>query len=919
MPHREPLLHISPTVDNNIIGVGQDGLVSIWTRNLKLKKSRLILNSNICIYLYIEPMQLDFCMYFHLTLSSWQFPFGLQNENKVLNRKLKWISDSTLMSQYNKLIIGTCDREIRLYELSNFEPYCQITGLETMPLHLDYSVREEDECIILYGDEQGCVNIILISSVGETLRNWTKCPAVEEIPSVSMENINDSRNITFIRWKVHNDWVTKIKYINSIESIISSSNDDYTALVIGCVNETKDVQHRLRILMDSSSFPTKCSLPGGASPPRRFNCDESQFKVHRGVKAFDFCKESNILVTGGLDRNIRLWNPYVPGWAIGLLRGHTSPIGFLCIADGNTKLFSVSMDCTVKVWDIEDQSCLLTMIPKANQIRGEMSVCYFSNELRALYLAADCLVLLHFQQKEDRLSNSCMSHNEPILCCQYNRPFRQVVSCSEGSAIKVWDLQNGQLVTEVYEAHGDAAVTCMALDTSGKRLITGGRDGSLKKWDCSTIRYIHTLKQGTSSDEVTACTYADIYSNRYIISVGWDRKINIFPDLHSEATEGRCPQVDWIDSVENGHKDDVLCVSFCPPNLVASSSYDGEILIWNLISGHICNRLSAVSQAVMEDGTEDLIINKVTFLQSRSERKMTAASLVSSGPRGYITFWNIFGGGKLFAYFIGSKDRSTLSDMAVSDDDCLLCAADHIGYIYIWNITKYALQGPEEEPPACEQHFLLPFQSQCPLTLSHVADSCITDLYLIFFSPSRCQVLLSWRAHSCSVTSVAWVSEDRLLLTSSVDCTVKLWSLEGEYIGTFGQKDLWNIKDRMSWQRGPNPDSHITPAAPARQVSAIKPSCATESEDEANSAEPESQVASPLSLIKDDEIAEELKQRQKAKSEHRAHHSQLKCIKHETRALTTYHSLQLCELTCLPATFHKLNPRRCNDPDNLAF
>ncbi|XP_030419988.1 WD repeat-containing protein 64-like isoform X2 [Gopherus evgoodei] len=879
MPHREPLLHISPTVDNNIIGVGQDGLVSIWTKNLKLKKSRLILNSNICIYPYIEPMQLGFCMYFHLTLSSWQFPFGLQNENKVLNRKLKWISDATLMSRYNKLIIGTCDREIRLYELSNFEPYCQITGLETMPLHLDYSVREEDECIILYGDEQGCVNIILISSVGETLRNWTKCPAVEEIPSVSMENINDSRNITFIRWKVHNDWVTKIKYIHSIESIISSSNDDYTALVIGCVNETKDVQHRLRILMDSSSIPTKCTLPGGASPPRRFNCDESQFKVHRGVKAFDFCKESNILVTGGLDRNIRLWNPYVPGWAIGLLRGHTSPIGFLCIADGNTKLFSVSMDSTVKVWDIEDQSCLLTMIPKANQIRGEMAVCYFSNELRALYLAADCLVLLHFQQKEDRLSNSCVSHNEPILCCQYNRPFRQVVSCSEGSAIKVWDLQNGQLVTEVYEAHGDAAVTCMALDTSGKRLITGGRDGSLKKWDSSTIRYIHTLKQGTSSDEVTACTYADIYSNRYIISVGWDRKINIFPDLHSEASEGPCPQVDWIDSVENGHKDDVLCVSFCPPNLVASSSYDGEILIWNLISGHVCNRLSAVSQAVMEDGTEDLIINKVTFLQSRSERKMTAASLVSSGPRGYITFWNIFGGGKLFAYFIGSKDRSTLSDMAVSDDDCLLCAADHIGYSYIWNITKYALQGPEEEPPA---------------------------------------LLLSWRAHSCSVTSVAWMSEHQLLLTSSVDCTVKLWSLEGEYIGTFGQKDLWNIKDRMSWQRGPNPDSHLTPAAPARQVSAVKPSCATESEDEANSAEPESQVTSPLSLIKDDEIAEELKQRQKAKSEQRAHHSQLKCIKHETRALTTYHSLQLCELTCLPATFHKLNSR-CNDPDNLTF
>ncbi|XP_043401480.1 U3 small nucleolar RNA-associated protein 15 homolog isoform X1 [Chelonia mydas] len=98
---------------------------------------------------------------------------------------------------------------------------------------------------------------------------------------------------------------------------------------------------------------------------------------------------------------------------------------------------------------------------------------------------------------EDRLNNSCVSHNEPVLCCQYKKSFWQVVSCSEGSAIKVWDLQNGQLVTEVYEVHGHAAVTCMALDTSGKRLITGGRDGSLKKWDCSTIRYIHTLKQGS--------------------------------------------------------------------------------------------------------------------------------------------------------------------------------------------------------------------------------------------------------------------------------------------------------------------------------------------------------------------------------------------------------------------------------------
>lgn len=29
-------------------------------------------------------------------------------------------------------------RELQLYELSNLEPYCQICGLEAVPLKLDY-------------------------------------------------------------------------------------------------------------------------------------------------------------------------------------------------------------------------------------------------------------------------------------------------------------------------------------------------------------------------------------------------------------------------------------------------------------------------------------------------------------------------------------------------------------------------------------------------------------------------------------------------------------------------------------------------------------------------------------------------------------------------------------------------------------
>lgn len=50
-----------------------------------------------------------------------------------------------------------------------------------------------------------------------------------------------------------------------------------------------------------------------ALPRRRAECDHTVFSIHKGVKAFSFCREKNLLVTGGMDRLVRIWNPYLPG------------------------------------------------------------------------------------------------------------------------------------------------------------------------------------------------------------------------------------------------------------------------------------------------------------------------------------------------------------------------------------------------------------------------------------------------------------------------------------------------------------------------------------------------------------------------------------------------------------------------------
>lgn len=45
---------------------------------------------------------------------------------------------------------------------------------------------------------------------------------------------------------------------------------------------------------------------------KRMESDQTVFKVYKGVKTFDYSKDTNIIVTGGMDRIVRIWNPYVP-------------------------------------------------------------------------------------------------------------------------------------------------------------------------------------------------------------------------------------------------------------------------------------------------------------------------------------------------------------------------------------------------------------------------------------------------------------------------------------------------------------------------------------------------------------------------------------------------------------------------------
>ncbi|XP_015760745.1 PREDICTED: WD repeat-containing protein on Y chromosome-like [Acropora digitifera] len=716
----------------------QDGLVSFWSQNMEFKRMKQAA---------------------HLESTT---------------KKTKWITDFVLMPQFTKFIISTGDREIQFFVVNlnlgkSIINYLKHIFAEIMSRCWQDCPTGPDECIILYGDSKGHVYIFIINSVGETLRNWKKMPKVEGIASVNIDSVVslESSRFTCFCWIVHEDWVSQLKYYHSLRAVISCSNHPDTALVIGQTMGSTHIESQLQ--PTGASKKAQNSTIRDLQPRPRLDADQTVFRVYKGVKTFDFCKEKNVIVTGGMDRLVRLWNPYVPSKPTGLLRGHIAPIFHLFICAEDDRIFSVSTDKTVKVWDLHDHTCLVTVRPKAHKIRGDLAAIHYNSSSRGLAVAtSEQIALLQLKNKSSS-KDMITTHREPVMCVKYNSSFKHIITASENSVIKVWDLETGRSVFEFSHAHGDNAVTCMSFDSTERRLITGGRDGRLR--------------------------------------------------------------------------------------------------IWNYNNGHCLRTLEKTM-------------------------KKDSATLLSSGPLGLIHFWNIYTGGTLYAAFPPSnKGITTMSSVA---RDTRLITADSAGFISVWDVEDYCLTEKTSAPP---------------------------------------ERLFFWRAHVQSITSIEPLEhmKSEILLTSSMDCTVRLWTLEGHFVGTLGQPKIWDITNPVSYQYPMAPydvlvDPQTLPTLPKGQTDPKPTAQETKHTDQSN--EVDLQHVSNFSgflgketlVINASDIAAELKKKPwKEGCGKRLRHERLKRTPKDVGGPNAYQTLTCFDLEDTPKLPNPPSSASIDDPFDITI
>jgi WD40 repeat protein len=319
-----------------------------------------------------------------------------------------------------------------------------------------------------------------------------------------------------------------------------------------------------------------------------------------------YSPEWNMIVTGGADRVVRLWDDASLA-QLQACHGHTAPvISVLCNgADG--QIVSTARNQVLKVWDIFSYKCVQSV--HDNSIHYPESAlcaaCLDPARRRVVTVGSNICVWMQDTRPElllrERDVDNAPTHVAAVVALCYSSEFGQMVSVDEQGIVKVWE---GLRQTERDTAASDAPecpvmvfdvgdthtrggivnalpITAARMDLRERRLVTGAHDGSIWIWNyntgtplcavgCQTVSVhsgSHTLRAGGGGGSSDAATPVDDEASVTTSAA----------DVTTRAEVASLSYVTWNGSVSGAN--DVLIASGWQGALSMWGDYETEDLV----------------------------------------------------------------------------------------------------------------------------------------------------------------------------------------------------------------------------------------------------------------------------------------------------------------------------------------------------
>uniref|UniRef100_A0A452F6D5 WD repeat domain 64 n=1 Tax=Capra hircus TaxID=9925 RepID=A0A452F6D5_CAPHI len=371
-----------------------------------------------------------------------------------------------------------------------------------------------------------------------------------------------------------------------------------------------------------------------------------------------------------------------------------------------------------------------------------------------------------------------------------NEKEQHVISLSSAKVFRVWDIQTLSLLQVFHDSQGgpgDMQIYSMIFDSNHRMLITGSSVMDMYP----LTRMIQDTKQvpHTHEREINVMLYNKYFHqvlticSESIIKV-WELETGLqiyqILDPHGFNVELTAAAID-----ESGF-------------LFATGAYNGTVKIWDFGSGQ--------ELKVLPEGKdwkeEEHWLHRLIFLKAQEKHQYLLLSLERNGKIRMIqgkeddiylaVIWELpdvvpvlQNGNRIVHLRVSTKERS----MAIPFPDVELIVEKNFSQ-RVGN-SAVSIEVNCIDLLQIEGYNLI---AAGTLNEGHVILCSISSFLESPHDEKKFKQLLAWRAHSLEIVQIIYVEEKQVVLTASIDGSVRLWhALNGHYCGYFGQRRTFEL------------------------------------------------------------------------------------------------------------------------------
>jgi WD40 repeat protein len=295
------------------------------------------------------------------------------------------------------------------------------------------------------------------------------------------------------------------------------------------------------------------------------------------------------------------------------------------------------------------------------------------------------------------------------------------------------------------ESH-PGTVLCVAMSGDSQRLMSGGRDKTIKVWDVQTGDNMQTLKGHRGS--VMSMDFSP--TGNVLVTGGEEGNVKLWK---------LCDDKISLIRASVGHFDAVNAVKISPDGLkIATTSTDGNTCIWDIKSVKKMHEFSCL----------DINMFCVTW---SSDSKLVAAG----GMFAAVFVWNAQDGTRVLRRW-NKKDRRDKKCISLNAQTSILVSAGDDRVIHVWKLHLDKSSGR-----VAVMHRMTGHKASITSLVTSLDGACIIsgsdDKTIRLWDAHTGMQIKLFSGHKGPVTSLAWSPDGSFIVSGGADRAVHVWNV----------------------------------------------------------------------------------------------------------------------------------------------